>query len=273
MNITRAPEPVASAGTPAATSGEAPHGFPCRERTFVIQLERETRRREHVRRMMVEHAFPATPVAAVDGLALTPGELDALVAAGVVEPSFRHAIAPAHLGCALSHLGVWRQVVEDDLPAVLVVEDDFVPGSDFWPRFARFHQALPAGWDLAYLNLWNRLEFGTCPLPGRPAVHAPSRILGTVGYLVSRRGAERILAHLLPLRDCVDDELDLLFRRGLLRAYAAAENLVLHHDPFPSTLYEDGDARPFRWSQAAGGKGSASRRTAASARREAPCTS
>lgn len=98
------------------------------------------------------------------------------------------------MGCALSHMNIWLYVIENNLDALIVLEDD-----------ARFNEPvilpdLPKGWDLFYL--------GGAPLPGVYPPAAPvndvisipqlpqNLYFTTIGYMISASGAYKLLNRL-----------------------------------------------------------------------------
>lgn len=55
-------------------------------------------------------------------------------------------------GCLLSHVGVWRQIVEEGLDSALIFEDDAIFCHDFGERVCQFLDAVPADWLQVYLG-------------------------------------------------------------------------------------------------------------------------
>jgi len=128
------------------------------------------------------------------------------------------------LGCALSHLSLWRGVARGTR-ALTVCEDDAIFATDFVVTANSRLAALPDGWDIVLWG-WNfdsSLVFQV--LPGQPAFlmhrerpptaddltaasRAPAspqlfrlnRACGTLCYTIAPKGAARLLAHCTPLR-------------------------------------------------------------------------
>jgi GR25 family glycosyltransferase involved in LPS biosynthesis len=145
-----------------------------------------------------------------------------LQADGVIEGDIDYSNGA--LGCALSHLTLWREIAAGTQP-VTVCEDDAVFAQDFVPTANARLTALPDGWDIVVWG-WNFdswLVFQVLPnqlvclLHGegsitaadlQAAAHAPAspqlfrldRACGTLCYTISPAGAARMLAHCTPLR-------------------------------------------------------------------------
>ena len=95
------------------------------------------------------------------------------------------------IGCALSHMSIWLHIVEQQIPAGIIFEDD-----------ARFNEPfevpqLPQGWELFY--------YGGAPMKGvYPAAIPISETVGipflpeqlcfsSIGYMISYNGAKKLL--------------------------------------------------------------------------------
>ena len=114
----------------------------------LINLERRTDRLEKFRAAHPEWHHRVCVEKAVDGRALT------------LTPALEALFKPndflwkkAIMGCALSHLKVWKRLAEDNtIGSMLVLEDDVLFKGDFlagWPAAIR---TVPADWDVLYLG-------------------------------------------------------------------------------------------------------------------------
>lgn len=74
-------------------------------------------------------------VPAVEGAKLSTGAITSLLQrpAGSVagSPTSHLTLTPPAIGCFLSHLAVWRRIIEHNFPRVLVFEDDAAPAMNF----------------------------------------------------------------------------------------------------------------------------------------------
>ena len=169
---------------------------------------------------------------------------------------FNRDLKWGEVGCALSHVGVWRGVVAANTPMAIVLEDDvdFVPGFAELLRTAldEVHGLVAAGTlasepDALYLGrnamrpehdrllprvaeVAGAASAGSSPAAAstRPAVRlvVPGFSYKTTAYLLWRRGAEKLLAsgyegNLIP----VDDFLALTYAPHEAKAGAARPDL------------------------------------------------
>lgn len=100
------------------------------------------------------------------------------------------ALRPGQAGCLDSHKQIWRHMLENGWPATLVFEDDVVFSSDFKDIFAAAARELPEDWDVWSLHA-TRAQM---TYVGKYIARLRGPLWGTHGYLVSRRGCERLLA-------------------------------------------------------------------------------
>ncbi|XP_065188003.1 procollagen galactosyltransferase 1-like [Sycon ciliatum] len=184
---------------------------------YLINLARREDRRERMLRCFQELRLPFKWIAAVDGKNLTQEYKDSLgikMMENWEDPFGKRPITDGEIGCFLSHYKVWKDVVDRNLGAVMVIEDDakFEPG---------FNQRLIAtldeieqlnlAWDLIYLGR-KRLEGVENWVPGSKYLVTPNYSYWTVAYLLSARGARKLLkqeplTNILP----VDEYLPIMF--------------------------------------------------------------
>jgi len=158
-------------------------------------------------------------VDAVEGAAIKP-QLDMLPE--LFEPGLPYSAGA--VGCALSHLTLWQDVVDSGAP-LTVLEDDAILRQDFEAESARVVAGLPPDWDIVVWG-WNfdsilalNIMPGVSPavmhfsqnqlrasvrefqaLGGTPAAHRLAECFGTCAYTISPEGARKFMAHCFPLR-------------------------------------------------------------------------
>jgi len=136
---------------------------------------------------------------------------------GVISRDLKYG--PGTLGCALSHVALWRATLERGR-SITIFEDDAVTAEDFAEQAARIIDSLGDQWDFVlwgcYLNpsfAWidlgatrarlhiygvrrrNRLEIGAAVAPIK-LLHA----FGAFAYSLSPSGAKAAIEYCLPLR-------------------------------------------------------------------------
>lgn len=88
-------------------------------KVFVINLEKDVARKEHVLKQCQSIGFEAEVFNAIDGRLLSPQEIS-----DKTHPELSAGLTESEIGCALSHHGVYQQMVTDNIEVALILEDD-----------------------------------------------------------------------------------------------------------------------------------------------------
>jgi len=158
---------------------------------FFINLDRHPERRAHIERQLTDAGISAERVSGIDGRDLPPE----LAAYFNLKNSSRRALTPGQTGCHASHLKVMQIILERDLDAALVLEDDAIIETSLRDTIKETLERLPAGWDIVRLcrpakravRILKPLSFG------RSVVRFSRVPIGRAGYLVSKCGARKLL--------------------------------------------------------------------------------
>ena len=166
-------------------------------------MARSLDRRAHITRELEKTSVDYEIVTAVDGR-----ELD-LADTALIDPSFAATgLFPAgSAGCALSHLNIYRKIVEDGLDVALILEDDVILPADLDQLATEVGQQL-TGAEAALLSV-------DCPDPVQMSRAGAVRLSGgrqlalpidltqprsTGAYLITREACERMIKLVLPIR-------------------------------------------------------------------------
>ncbi|CAK9047959.1 unnamed protein product [Durusdinium trenchii] len=180
------------------------------EHVFVVSLARRPEKRRRVWRQLEEHQMNATVVNAMDGDGvLYQDDLDAM---GVrILPGYNSGFSnhnmpytTGEVGCFMSHYAVWHRMVEHNIPAALILEDDFDFQANFKARLGEYLSEAQ-GFD------WNLMYVGRSPMENDISmvsehVVEPGYTLWTVGYILRLDAARALLEtqahqHMIPLDD------------------------------------------------------------------------
>ncbi len=163
---------------------------------------------------------------AIEGARLPRGQIAALLRspADLADraPPSHLTLTPPAVGCFLSHLAVWRWMLDTGLPRLLVLEDDAAPTAQF--DAARFRRVTGALSDEVALVFPGCLVMAG--LADRPDGADLARLYyfnGTFAYLITPEACRRLLRHLLPLHAHIDHQISkvLIEQRHALAAYCA----------------------------------------------------
>jgi glycosyl transferase family 25 len=125
---------------------------------------------------------------------------------------------PGELGCYASHYAAWVAFLESDADQLLVLEDDTIVD---WGFLAKLVTVDLAAAGVTYLRLYAKrpCAFRTVLQNAierqRSVIEFFDRPLGTQGYVLTRGGARRLVAHCRRVRRPIDDELDRAWDHGI----------------------------------------------------------
>ncbi len=98
---------------------------------------------------------------------------------------------PGHIACTLSHITLWKKIVDDNLPYLLIFEDDALPHPRFKEIASQWWDRTPRDVDMILLG--NQMDTQNPLLfdPHNLIVRFPAFCLHA--YIVTQQGAKRLL--------------------------------------------------------------------------------
>lgn len=150
-------------------------------RTYVINLARSPERRAHITAELGKTGIQYEIVSAVDGRDLNLADTQ------IVDPAFagEYPAHPGIVGCALSHLEVYRKVLDDGLEMACVLEDDVLVPADL----GALTDTLAPHMTGAEVVLLNFQSYAPCRVTKSGAIQLPSsRLLAHVVSQASSTG-------------------------------------------------------------------------------------
>lgn len=136
----------------------------------------------------------------------------------------------------LSHIGVWTDIANGDMKYTLVLEDDVYFSRGFGRKFTDAWTELTSAdhpdLDILYVSYQIVNEAAAISLSKKPVERAPVGMWYASGYVLSKRGAQKLLKR-LPVRGPVDLWLNLQFNQ--LNSFRTTEPLIEQRIDTPST--------------------------------------
>ncbi len=194
---------------------------------FVINMDKDTDRLARIASMLSQQGLAFERISGVKGLAVPNWAAD----------DFRAAkLLPGEIGCYASHLVAARTLLDSGHSAAAIFEDDIVLFDGLASALTHIVERAPDGWDLINIASSSRrsmLSVVEMPL-GRHIVRYSRYPWGTAGYLLSRSGAQKMLAS-RPRQVSFDVELRHPWRLDL-NSYGIQPSLVRQTDDFGSSI-------------------------------------
>lgn len=208
----------------------------------VVNLESSVERRIHVEKQLNNLGLDYRIVAAVDGRLLSQQEID-----DVYDPEKTLALrgrplSRGEIGCALSHIGLYKEIIENKIDTMLILEDDICVDNRI---FSVLEEAscYPEDWDIVFAGYRARRTFMYSvdpPVHFRKGGLTLNRVAGlqgvreTNGYLITHAGAVKLLELTKGLHKPID-----LYTGdySTLNIYLVKPRLIQHlQDSFASTI-------------------------------------
>ena len=136
------------------------------------------------------------------------------------------------IGCYLSHYKIWEKVVNNNLNNVLIFEDDIYYDADI-KEFNEYINSIPNDYDIAMLS-WFRLWFDPLNNHKKNIIinnywnkYDSVNVFSGGGYLVSKKGAQKLIKNAFPICYQVDAYFNILnyIDKNFVR-YIARESLL-----------------------------------------------
>ncbi len=178
---------------------------------YVISLPGSFERRRFITEQLNSLELSYTLFDAIDGNALSEEEFNSKVDAVAIAPKLKWLTKGA-VGCALSHIEVYKRIAQDNVPFALVLEDDCILHDKFPQLLASIPNSIE-GTDVVMLYYSSgepiQLKQNTAQdlASGFKLydVVEPENIFSTVAYIISREASEKLADFALPVKTTADN--------------------------------------------------------------------
>lgn len=198
-------------------------------RTFVVNLDRHADRLASIDAQLKELSIAYDRIAAVDGAKLTQAEIDKVYDPVSCKKMLGRELARGEIGCAMSHLAIYRHMQMENISLACVLEDD-----------AQLSQDLPKTLQSLQYIAENKSSF-VCLLThvgrytdwGGKALDSERKVCKTVhaycthGYVLNNAAAQALLVHNQKINHPIDFWND-LSAQGVLNVRAVIPYVVGH---------------------------------------------
>lgn len=218
------------------------------DKIYYINLDRRPDRKTHVETVTKQLNLSAERIAATDGSKL---DLDAIPKNIITEDGIKDAknknqkvyvpLTAGGIGCAMSHHTIWKKIVDENVASALILEDDIRFDPLFHHKLELYKKSWPKTYDVVFLgyhpSTFKHLQNIS---PNHSNNHndekhtsdifaRPNKAYGLFGYIVSKKGAEKLLK-IFPITLQIDSEM--LHNKNGINAYAVKPSFrVIFSDP------------------------------------------
>ena len=110
------------------------------------------------------------------------------------------------IGCTLSHIKLWQQIISRPEEYILILEDDVVFVDNFKDKFNYYYTQVPDNWDIIYLgasNIYGKKISKNIITPIYKGSHNLSNV-GAYAMLVKKQTVLKLLNVMIPIRTDFD---------------------------------------------------------------------
>jgi glycosyl transferase family 25 len=172
---------------------------------FVINLERDTERRKSIQTQFDQLLISFEFSTGVLGSTITPQQKAEWYDD---KKAFRNkctSIVPAHIGCSLSHVNVYRKILEQNLPYALILEDDVILPINFISILNEIENVIKI--DRAEVILLSPavgIQKETIKVNKTYYLTPYKNGFYTSSYIVTNKAAQTLIKELFPICDVAD---------------------------------------------------------------------
>ena len=203
---------------------------------FLINLDHSTNRYNNINKQFIHINLPYERFRAVDGYELSIANQKGEKFTGldlknnssllsldnnytIVCPSedinyyanskiLKHTLTAGEFGCYCSHREIWLKMVKENIPYVLILEDDAILGENLYKEFSTIIEYLPNDWDLVYLFLMHLPRQKFYKIYNNPylkKIGSQRYFYTTTGYLINLKAAIKLLKYSKSFSEPIDD--------------------------------------------------------------------
>jgi GR25 family glycosyltransferase involved in LPS biosynthesis len=142
------------------------------------------------------------------------------------------------IGCYLSHVTLWKMLLESKEDMFLIFEDDVDTQFDDVKEINTFINSINDNfdWDFIYLGYNNKYHTGN---------KINKIIYGTHSYIINRKGAEKLLNNAFPIVDQIDSFISFMGINRDVNIYLPEYSFFIQNNLGMSSIQLDKSIRPY----------------------------
>lgn len=204
----------------------------------VINLDRAKQKYEHFQKNFQDFPIQPVRVPAVDGKKIDTSNTKLLTLRtryDLQRSRYDHRTLATRgaIGCYLSHVSLYKKIVDENLPGMFILEDDAKPLPECYAKMVKALENAPPDADMLFL-MYNKIcKHNMLPYNEYPDwVRIQDIMFGTMAQFVTRKGAQTLLKYCFPIEMQIDDFIGVLSsaKRDEFKVYAYLPNDLFKDD-------------------------------------------
>jgi glycosyl transferase family 25 len=210
---------------------------------FVINLKRSQDRRDHTTKRLNDLGVPFKLIEAYNGTELSDHEIMSNPDFGIYKRRlYSRYLLKEEIGCTLSHLKIYKQMIDEKISLACIVEDDLDYLTDFKDLVLNTDLNI-SDWDILYLGHHSGSVTNAAKCKKQKqlkphfywigeAIDAP---FGSYAYIINIKAVEKLINHAFPIRIPFDRYIHMAPKIGI-RTFLLSPPCVFHNSFFISTI-------------------------------------
>lgn len=142
-------------------------------------------------------------------------------------------------GCSMSHILLWKLLLKQDKPYMIIFEDDATFDYETLPKLNSFINNVPNDFDIC--QIWHHYKFKKTRLQSK--YNLDSKYImkgypqdGLVGYIISKNGARILLNNIIPMNSAIDELIKQQIIKKNITAYCPIDDIIYMPFKLASTI-------------------------------------
>tara|TARA_A100001015_G_C14890431_1_gene672182 strand:- start:106 stop:843 length:738 start_codon:yes stop_codon:yes gene_type:complete len=171
-------------------------------KVYFINLDRSKDRRKHIESNLRKLGVDAERVSAIDGKTLTKEYISEVYDEQKCLKKHRKKLIPNEIGCALSHLKIYKKIVKNNLDGAIILEDDVKLDHRFIHAIKQIEKLELKSSTVILLNQAHQIFTWSRKLDHN--IYKTYKSLCTISYYINQEGAKDMLSSFNPIDQAID---------------------------------------------------------------------
>ncbi len=172
---------------------------------YIINLKKDTEKKDHMQELCNKNSLECQFIDAVYGRDLSKNYIEQINDKNKSIREYGKELTSGEIGCTLSHIAIYKQMIEQDIENAIIFEDD-IDIKEGFSSVINSTDNFPQDWEVMLLGYYSQvsneketkasLRYNNKVTGNFKSVRLVQLAYGTHGYMINRKGAEKLLKEL-----------------------------------------------------------------------------